>query len=221
MDRRTFLLSSGIAAVGALTPHIREFVSASTMLEPFQWKTDSLIFSFEVQSGKLRQRRLVPTGAPTSVSSSGVEVALQCSGENSPDQGMKSGVGQPGARLIFGGHRDESTGRGKRLVCMHTDPLLKLSVESAYESFEGVPVVRRYSRIINTGDSPVGIEFLSSAMLHGLAAPQDYDRELRIHVAFNSWMAEGQWHTLRPSEMGFVENERTSWSEAQAESVGS
>src|SRR5579864_637233 len=122
MDRRTFLLSSGIAAVDALTPHIRKFVPASTILEPFQWKTDSLIFSFEVQGGKLRQRRLVPTGAPTSDSSSGVEVALQCSGENSPDQGMKSGVGQPGARLIFGGHRDESTGRG-RLVCMHTDPL--------------------------------------------------------------------------------------------------
>ena len=34
-------------------------------------------------------------------------------------------------------------------------------------------------------------------------------------------MAEGQWHTLRPSEMGFVENERTSWSEAQAGSIGS
>jgi alpha-galactosidase len=221
MDRRTFLVSSGIAAVGALTPRIREFVSASTVLEPFQWRTDSLIFSFEVQSGKLRQKRLVPTGASTSDSSSGVEVALQCSGENSPDQGMKSGVGQPGARLIFGGHRDEPTGRGKRLVCMHTDPLLKLRVESVYESFEGVPLVRRYSRIINTGDSPVGIEFLSSAMLHGLAAPQDYEREVRIHVAFNSWMAEGQWHTLRPSEMGFVENERTSWSEAQAESVGS
>ena len=58
-------------------------------------------------------------------------------------------------------------------------------------------------------------------MLHGLAAPQDYDRELRIHAAVNSWMAEGQWHTLRPSEMGFVENERTSWSQAQAGSIGS
>lgn len=34
-------------------------------------------------------------------------------------------------------------------------------------------------------------------------------------------MFEGQWHTLRPSEMGFVENERTSWSEAQAGSIGS
>ena len=40
-------------------------------------------------------------------------------------------------------------------------------------------------------------------------------------MAVNSWMAEGQWHTFRPSEMGFVENERTSWSQAQAGSVGS
>ena len=105
-------------------------------------------------------------------------------------------MGQPGARLLFAGRREESTRAGKRLVCMHTDPVLKLSVESVYEAFDGVPVVRRYSRVTNEGASPVGIEFLSSAMLHGLAAPQEYDRELRIHVALNSWMAEGQWHTL-------------------------
>jgi predicted amino acid-binding ACT domain protein len=86
---------------------------------------------------------------------------------------------------------------------------------------QSAELVRRYSQVTNEGSSPVGIDFLSSAMLHGLADPQKYDRDLRIHVGFNSWMAEGQWHTLRPSEMGFVENERTSWSEAQAGSVGS
>ncbi|PYQ44626.1 MAG: hypothetical protein DMG99_03500 [Acidobacteria bacterium] len=137
--------------------------------------------------------------------SSGVEIALQCSGENSLDQGMKSGVGQPGSRLLFAGSKEEATQRGKRLVCMHTDPILELSVESVYEAFDGIPVVRRYSRVKNNGDSPVGIEFMSSAMLHGLASPQAYERELRIHLAVNSWMAEGQWHTLRPSEMGFVD----------------
>jgi alpha-galactosidase len=134
---------------------------------------------------------------------------------------MKSGMGQPGARLLFQGHREESNARGKRLVCTHADPKLGLRVESFYEAFAGLPVVRRYSRVTNQGSSPLGIEFLSSAMLHGLADPQNYDRELRIHVAFNSWMAEAQWHALRPSEMGFVENERTSWSEARAGSVGS
>jgi len=222
MDRRRFLSSSAAAAFGTLVPLISRSSLASSKAEPFAWDTSDLIFSFDVTAGKLRQKRIVPTGmAARADNSSGVEIALQCSGENSPDQGMKSGVGQPGSRLLFAGSREEATKGGKRLVCMHTDPNLKLSVESVYEAFDGIPVVRRYSRVKNNGDSAVGIEFMSSAMLHGLASPQAYERELRIHLAVNSWMAEGQWHTLRPSEMGFVENERTSWSEARAGSVGS
>jgi alpha-galactosidase len=223
INRRKFLASGGVATVGAFAARVSGLAFAANSSEPFQWKTTDLMFAFEVTAERLRQKRLVPADATAlgDDKSSGVEVALQCSGENSPDQGMKSGMGQPGARLLFTGKREESTSGGKRLVCLHTDANLNLRVESVYESFDGVPVVRRYSRVTNAGSSPVGIDFLSSAMLHGLAAPQEYDRELRIHIAQNSWMAEGQWHTLRPSEMGFVENERTSWSEAQAGSIGS
>jgi alpha-galactosidase len=222
MNRRRFLASSGVAALSTLVPSVSCFAFADSPFEPFEWKTKDLTFAFDVKAGRLRQKRLLPASASLGTGdSSGVEVALQCSGENSPDQGMKSGVGQPGARLVFVGKREEPTSSGNRLVCLHTDPVLKLNVESVYESFDGVPVVRRHTRVTNTGTSPVGIEFLSSAMLHGLAAPQDYDSELRIHLAVNSWMAEGQWHTMRPSEMGFVENERTSWSEARAGSIGS
>jgi alpha-galactosidase len=221
IDRREFLEFSGAVALGAIATGVSRLASAESSQEPFQWKADALSFSFELIGGRLRQKRLVPTDAQLSNHSSGVEVALQCSGENSPDQGMKSGMGQPGTRLLFAGRREETSARGKRLVCAHTDQKLGLRVESVYESFDGVPVVRRHSRVTNEGSSPVGIDFLSSAMLHGLADPQNYDRELRIHIAFNSWMSEGQWHTLRPSEMGFVENERTSWSEAQAGSIGS
>jgi alpha-galactosidase len=223
INRRKFLASGGMATVGVIAARVSGLAFAANSSEPFQWKTTDLMFAFEVTAERLRQKRLVPADATAlgDDKSSGVEVALQCSGENSPDQGMKSGMGQPGARLLFTGKREESTSGGKRLVCLHTDASLNLRVESVYESFDGVPVVRRYSRVTNGGSSPVGIDFLSSAMLHGLAAPQEYDRELRIHIAQNSWMAEGQWHTLRPSEMGFVENERTSWSEAQAGSIGS
>ncbi len=221
MHRRRFLQSSALAALSVYARPASPLASASDSATSFQWKTNDLILRFGVIDGRLRQKRLVHASAPDPGDSSGVEVALQCSGENSPDQGMKSAVGQPGARLAFAGRREEPTPWGKRLVCTHTDSNLKLRVESVYEGFERVPVVRRYSRVTNEGASPVGIEFLSSAMLHGLASPQNYDRELNIHVALNSWMAEGQWHTLRPSEMGFVENERTSWSEARAGSVGS
>ncbi|HWF92886.1 MAG TPA: glycoside hydrolase family 36 protein [Terriglobales bacterium] len=223
IDRRTFLVSSGVAAFGALMPSFSTFASAAQIEDSFEWKTSDLVFHFEVSAGRLRQQRFVPVNVPELPisSSSGVEVALQCNGENSPDPGMKSATGEPGARLQFAGKREETMPGGKRLICTHSDPVLQLSVESVYEAFDGVPVVRRYSRIRNNGSSPVGIDFLSSAMLHGLADPRNYDHELRIHVAFNSWMAEGQWHTLRPSEMGFVENERTSWSEAHAGSIGS
>ena len=222
INRRTFLVTSGTTAVGAILPKLFASSEASNSSESFQWKTDDLAFNFAVVSGRLRQKRLLPAGSTAEIgNSAGVEVAIQCSGENSPDQGMKSGMGQPGVRLLFAGHKEESTPTGKRLVCTHTDKNLGLRVESVYEAFTGVPVVRRYSRITNDGDSSVGIDFLSSAMLHGIADPEKYDHELRIHVAWNSWMSEGQWHALRPSEMGFVENERTSWSEAQAGSIGS
>jgi alpha-galactosidase len=223
MDRRRFLKSSGSVALATLVPSVSGFASPAITPQPFQWETGPLVFDFDVTAGKLRQKAVFPIGFSglSANNSSGVEVALQCSGENSPDQGMKSGMGQPGARLLFSGKREESVAEGKHLVCTHTDANLSLRVESVYQGFDGLPIVRRFSRVTNEGSSPVGIEFLSSAMLHGLASPQHYDSELRIHLAVNSWMSEGQWHTLRPSEMGFVENERTSWSEAQAGSVGS
>jgi alpha-galactosidase len=218
-NRRRFIKTGGGMAIGALVPF--RLVADPKNLQPFQWKTGNLVFSFDVQAGKLRQKRLLPSGSFQQDDSSGVEVAMQCSGENSPDSGMKSGIGQPGARLLFAGSREESTVAGKRLICSHTDSLLNLQVDSVYEGFDGVPVVRRHSRVTNNNGAAIGVEFLSSAMLHGLADPQRYDSELRIHVAMNSWMAEGQWHTFRPSEMGFVENERTSWSQARAGSIGS
>ena len=228
MKRRTFLCTTGITALGALLPKISLAAGSpdvSTEKETFEWATPELTFAYEVSEQKLRQRTVLPSRmAPGKIApkvSSGVETAIQCSGENSPDQGMKQGSGQPGIRLLFKGKHEESTGKGRRLVLSQADPILGIEVDSFYESFEGIPVVRRWTRVTNSGSAPIGIEFLSSAMLHSLADAQNYEDELVIHLAFNSWMSEGQWHSLRPSELGFVENDRTSWSEASAGSIGS
>ncbi len=172
----------------------------------------------------MRQHLFLPSGteAPQdSLQWSGVEVGLLCTGEDSPDSGLKQSGGSPGARLTFVAKDERQNDNGKTLVLRHTDSLLHLNVESYYEAFDGLPIVRRHVEISNTGEQPVGIEYLSSAMLHGLANPVHYDDELKIWLAYNSWMAEGQWHQLRPSELGFVENMRTSWSQASAGSVGS
>lgn len=225
IDRRWFLHMSSAATLGSVLTKWSSALAPNTTSEPgsFEWSTKDLTFSFDLIDGRLRQKRLIPLGSPVAglpERSAGVEVAFQCSGEDSPDQGLKSGVGEPGARLAFVERREVATKSGHRLSCVHTDSILGLEVESVYESFDGAPMVRRFTRVTNHGAAPVGIDFLSSAMLHGLADPLHYDQELRFHLARNSWMAESQWHTLRPSELGFVENERTSWSEASAGSVG-
>jgi alpha-galactosidase len=194
-----------------------------TVSDGFSWSTNTLQINFSLSRGSLYQHALFPVAFKPAIpgsDSAGVEVALQCTGENAPDPAMKSAAGMPGIRLQFAGKQEERISGGQRLRLVQRDPKLSLRVESLYEAFDHAPMVRRRTRVVNEGDTPVGIDFLSSAMLHGLADPQHYDSELRIHLPFNSWMAEGQWHVFKPSAMGFVENGRTSWSEASAGSVG-
>ena len=225
MNRRTFLISSSAAGVGALLPVPAVGNTAETdSAERFSWNTGKLQLEFSVVEGRLRQHLILPVGvesARESLQWAGVESALLCTGEDSPDSGMKQSVGSPGQRLKFVAKDERRSDRGNTLTLRHTDADLHLDLESHYEAFDGLPVVRRHAEIVNTGAEPVGIEYLSSAMLHALADPVHYDRELRIWLAYNSWMAEGQWHSFRPSELGFVENMRTSWSQASAASVGS
>jgi alpha-galactosidase len=225
MNRRIFLCSAGMTAMRALPPlgGVRNAEAQGT--EPFEWATPDISFAFDFSADHLRQKSMLPAAFPRAnfqpAAASGVETAIQCSGENSPDAGMKQAIGQPGSRLVFVGQRDEATGAGRRLTLIQSDPITKLRVESVYEAFAGVPAVRRWTTVTNEGAANAGIEFLSSTMLHALADAQNYERELKIHLALNSWMAEAQWHAFRPSELGFVENERTSWSQASAGSVGS
>jgi alpha-galactosidase len=225
MNRRTFLISSGAASLGALLSAPAPGSDAGPdSAERLSWNSGQLQFEFSVVEGRLRQHLILPVGVEPpneSLQWAGVESALLCSGEDSPDSGMKQSAGSPGQRLKFVAKDERRSDRGNTLVLRHTDSDLHLDLESHYEAFEGLSVVRRHVEITNTGKETVGIEYLSSAMLHALADPVHYDRELKIWLAYNSWMAEGQWHSFRPSELGFVENMRTSWSQASAASVGS
>jgi alpha-galactosidase len=189
----------------------------------FDWSTPELHFRFSKRGDRLLQRALLPSKSQLEKESmpSGAEVAIQCTGENAIDSGTKHATGLPGARLLYQNFIERDLSNGKEMVIHHFDPILGLAIESYYRSFQGVAVVRRWTKLTNRSDKPVGIEYLSSSMLHGLADGQRFDHELLIHYAVNSWMAEGQWQAVRPLQMGFTENERTSWSEAEATSIGS
>ena len=120
MDRRTFLISSGAASLGALfafpdSGHAAEQQSPET----FSWNPDELQFTFSLPQGRLRQHIFLPSGIQTPENSArwaGVEVGLLCSGEDSPDSGMKQAGGSPGQRLQFVAKDEQRNGRGKTLT---------------------------------------------------------------------------------------------------------
>lgn len=240
MKRRDFLGWAALAAAAARNDWAH---AAPEPTQPFTWSASGLKFSFDFYERSLRQRFILPADALADVEShlapfAGhaaaladtsasrfdslcLEVALHCSGEDSADHhGMKFTAGMPGLRLVFQKRTETTTPNGKRLALSHIDPVLKLQVESFYDAYDGLPVVRRYTRVENQGSQAVGIEYLSSAMLSNFASPDAFEDELRIHVCLNSWQAEGQWHSWKPSELGLVQNGEFSVSAAFLGSLG-
>jgi len=224
MNRRAFICSTGATAMGPLLPALAVTEAEAVALEPFEWTTPDLTFSFSFSAGKLRQKFLLPAGYPKTTPQPRRLPGRDCDplqrrrlAGSRHETGNGPAWGAPG----FCG---QERGDGRQGPAPHAYTLRpgdETSGESFYEAFDGVPVVRRWTRATNGGSANAGIEFLSSAMLHGLGDGQRFDRELKIHLAVNSWMSEAQWHAFRPSELGFVENERTSWSQASAGSIGS
>src|SRR5579872_7440003 len=120
MNRRIFLCSAGMTAVRALPPSLGTVRNAEAQgREAFEWATPDLSFAFDFSAGRLRQKSMLPAAFRRAKfqppASSGVETAIQCSGENSPDAGMKQAMGQPGSRLVFVDKKEEVGGKGRRL----------------------------------------------------------------------------------------------------------
>jgi alpha-galactosidase len=236
INRRTFLLATGAIAVNPMLNNIDALAEADAKAQlpepaetvaPFVWSAEGIEFSFAFLDKRLRIHSILPQNTvalenmPAPTDSSGLETAILCTGENADDHhGMKLTGGMPGGRMVFVGKQIVETATGKQLVLTHIDPALSLKVESIYESFRGVPVVRRFTRVTNLDVRPVGIEYVSSAMLHNLVTPREFERELLVHFAYNTWQAEGQWHTCRPSQVGFIDNENFTCSAASFSSLG-
>ncbi|NEW85291.1 MAG: alpha-galactosidase, partial [Mariniphaga sp.] len=140
---------------------------------------------------------------------SGNEVMMQCSGENQASHhGAKFTGGNPGMRLVFVGKEESNMPQGKKIILVQKDTVKNLKVESVYELNSVSPTVRRYTKVTNEGSVSVGIDYLSSAILNNYnditnGSPEE---NIRIHYAFNSWQAEAQWQTAKPSEMGWNDN---------------
>lgn len=186
------------------------------MSSPFTLEHAGLGLEFALHEGKhLRLRTVAPTGVrpaaalPATSAVGELDVALQCTGEDRNDHhGLKLTGGTPGTRLEYTGRREEPSPGGRTVVLEQVDPRLGLRVESVYRFWDAAPVVRRSVRLTNTGDAPVGIEYLSSGMLHNLGRFGDgpVHRKLRLHLPRNTWVAEAQWHSFTLPQAGWCDS---------------
>jgi len=188
-----------------------------------------LNYSF-YKHNSLRLRTILPTNFSTSAKlpvmneESDSEVFLHVAGENRfSHHGSKLTGGNPGIRLKYIGIKETKTPKGKLSVITQIDTVTKLKVESYYEFYTDIPVIRRYTKVINEGNSAANIEYVSSAMLNNygeIAAGKPQDN-IRIHYAFNSWQQEAQWKTSTPSELGWDNNNTFNLNTVSFSSLGS
>lgn len=166
----------------------------------------------------------LPVNLPQMNEESDNEVFLHVTGENRRSHhGAKLTGGNPGMRLVFVEKREIKTQKGKMVVILQKDSITNLIVESYYEFYNQIPVIRRYTKVINQGKTNQNIEFLSSAVLQNFdrivpGKPQD---NLRIHYAFNSWQQEAQWKTASPSELGWENNNAFNLNTISFSNIGS
>ena len=185
------------------------------MNKAFNIEQGGLVLAFDFfEGGKLRLRTVAPAGVmpaaalPDTSALAELDVALHCTGQDRNDHhGLKLTGSTPGMRLEFVNRREEAIAGGRRIVIEHVDPALNLRVESVYRFWDGIPVFRRSVKVRNEGTAPVGIEYLSSGLLHnfGRFGQGPVTKKLRVHIPRNTWDAEGQWKTFSLAEAGYAD----------------
>ncbi|HVU10625.1 MAG TPA: alpha-galactosidase [Phototrophicaceae bacterium] len=132
-------------------------------------------------------------------------VELQVTGEDQDDHhGIKHTGTLPAKRLRCVETRAETTDASKQIEIELHDPVLNLKVVCHWQFYDGLPVIRAWTTVENQGDQAVGLEYVSSFALTGLAkeGAQSWDAKMRLNVLHNAWEGEVQWRTNTLPELG-------------------
>ena len=178
-------------------------------IKPFTIKKSGISIQFDFYKGSLRQRLMQPTenkrkaNLPEMIDKSDLEAVIQITGRMRI--GRSYDCGEPGYNFTYTGITETNTAGGSHVIIFQTDTMSKLVAESHYIFYNNIPVIRRYTRLINKGSEALGIEYVSSAMVNNMAAfgNKKPDNKLIIHWANNFYNSEGQWRKSTPSQLGW------------------
>ncbi len=182
--------------------------------KPFTINKSSIAIKFDFYKGILRQRLMHPSenksepNLPEMIDKSDLETAMQITGRMRI--GRSFDCGEPGYNLTYTGMTENNTTNGSHVIIFQTDTVSKLMVESHYIFYNNIPVIRRYTKLVNKGTEAVGIEYVSAAMMNNIAAfgKKKLGEKLIIHWANNFYNSEAQWHKSTPSQLGLYTRDK-------------
>ena len=179
---------------------------------PFELEGGGVVIRFDIFEGALKNRIMLPKGYMGDVHLAGMsdeaepEIAVHLTG-----LGLAGHIGStisgsnPGIKLQYKSHRSEVINGGMRYIITLMSPDESLKAESYYEFYEGASTVRRWSAITNMSKKPMGVEFLSSALLNniGVLGNVPLNDKLTFFWSDCGHHAEGRWSALSPLQMGY------------------
>ncbi|MBP1996583.1 glycoside hydrolase family 36 protein [Paenibacillus eucommiae] len=132
-------------------------------------------------------------------------VEIQVTGMDQDDHhGAKYTGTLPGNRLKYVCHTDRHNEYGRKLEIVLEDEGLLVTVH--YQMFNDIPVLRSWTEITNSANTPIGLEYVSSFALTGIAkeGSSSWEAKSRLHVAHNTWHGELQWRNNTLPELGLT-----------------
>ncbi|WP_239613539.1 glycoside hydrolase family 36 protein [Cohnella mopanensis] len=130
---------------------------------------------------------------------------VHASGENHDDHhGSKHTGTLPGKRLTLTKEEDGRNAEGRHVCFYLKDDRTGLIVRYRLQFYDGIQVVRTWTELENTGEEPIGLEYASTFVLHGIdkEGTMSRDHKMRLHVPHNTWYGEAQWRSYRLPELG-------------------
>ena len=85
---------------------------------------------------------------------------------------------------------------GRKLRVITFDQETGLEVHSHMQFYDGIPVLRSWTEVVNKGQESQGIEYVSSFALAGITKEglMDGDEKMRLFIPRNGWQKEFHWN---------------------------
>ncbi|CAM4287147.1 glycoside hydrolase family 36 protein [Paenibacillus tarimensis] len=131
---------------------------------------------------------------------------LQLSGEDRAEyHGRTHRATYPGLRMQYDSHLDTRSPAGRKLEVVLRDPDSGLRAVQHYQFFDELKIATSWTELVHEGESPVGVEYVSTFVLTGLDKEGSLDRDdkMKLTLAHNGWQSELQWRTYTLPELGF------------------